>query len=94
MAAVSTSAIKSGETDAFGVAAVTVDEYVLEDDHETVTPDEPHATPVLDAGADEDIDHVGAWRTLSGVAETAAATRPARKALVYILMILLKQGIL
>jgi hypothetical protein len=41
--------------------------------------------PVLDGVFENGKGHVGAWRTLRGVAETVVATRPARKNLEYMI---------
>jgi hypothetical protein len=78
--------MKSCVTGALGVAAaVEADELVSQGLHESVGAAVPNGMPVLDGALEIGDDHVEAWRTLRGVAETMVAARPARKRLEYMI---------
>jgi hypothetical protein len=53
----------------------------------------PNGMPVLEGAFENGKGHVGAWRTLRGVAETMVAARPARKTLEYMTNFRLNEGL-
>jgi hypothetical protein len=102
VAASSTLLMKSCVTGALGVAAVEADELTAvpmsgrsasQGPHEPVGAAVPNGMPVLDGAFENGKGHVGAWRTLRGVAETMVAARPARKTLEYMTDFKLNEGL-